>query len=100
MFNVNQNLLDGYDAATTDQERARWSLTFSRNFIKPRDDEHEMDVIDDALMLCEAKSGNEGVQHFQADVMDYMEKRGENVSLQVLKADCFRLRKMLGIKND
>jgi len=98
MFNVNQNLIDMYDNATSDSERVRVSCAFSRNVI------NEPDLLTPAMEecgeFCEAKTNNKAVQAVQEDTLSYLmrtDKDGVAIlpSLQVVRADTARLKKML-----
>ncbi len=100
MFNVNQNLIDKYDAAESDSERVRISCTFSRNLINDNQDDLLMDAMEKCAEFCEAKTNNEAVKAVQEDTLSYLMRMDKEMnailpSLQVVRADTFRLKKML-----
>ena len=95
MFQVNQTLLTKYDNATSVDAKVRISCAFFRNKTTKELDAELTTAMEDAFEMATARTNDEATKAVQEDVLDYMEKLGTKCSAQVLRADTFRMKKML-----
>lgn len=95
MFQINQTLLTNYDNATSIDDKVRISCAFFRNKTTKELDAELTTAMEDAFEMATARTNDEATKAIQEDVLDYMEKLGTKCSAQVLRADTFRMKKML-----